>query len=76
MQQEQWKMMQEAGANPLGGCLPLILQMVIFIGLYQVIMLVLAVNPLQMISFASTCKAPFRRSFRSAGCAFVIARAA
>ena len=51
-QEEQLKLMREAGVNPFGGCLPLIIQMVIFIGLYNVITLVLAVNPLQMLNLA------------------------
>jgi YidC/Oxa1 family membrane protein insertase len=65
MQQEQWKMMQEAGANPLGGCLPLILQMVVFIGLYQVIILVLAVNPLQMLNLAKHLQGPLSQGVAS-----------
>ena len=52
LQQEQMKLYQEGGVNPLGGCLPLVLQFPIFIGLYQVILLVMAVSPLQMFNLA------------------------
>jgi YidC/Oxa1 family membrane protein insertase len=50
--QEQMALYKEAGVNPLGGCLPLLLQFPIFIGLYQVILLVMAVNPLQMLNLS------------------------
>jgi YidC/Oxa1 family membrane protein insertase len=53
LNKETMKLYQEAGINPLGGCLPLLLQFPIFIGLYQVIMLVMAVNPLQMLNLSS-----------------------
>jgi len=35
LSQETMKLYREEGVNPLGGCLPLLLQMPIFIGLYQ-----------------------------------------
>ncbi|MHC4713162.1 MAG: membrane protein insertase YidC [Planctomycetota bacterium] len=37
--QEQMKLMKEHGANPLGGCLPLFIQMPIFFSLYRSLML-------------------------------------
>ncbi len=37
--QEQMKLMKEHGANPLGGCLPLLIQMPIFFALYRSLML-------------------------------------
>jgi YidC/Oxa1 family membrane protein insertase len=37
MNQEVMKLYQEAGANPLSGCLPLLVQMPIFIGLFRVL---------------------------------------
>ncbi|TDC46926.1 membrane protein insertase YidC [Actinomadura sp. KC345] len=37
MNQEVMKLYQENGANPLAGCLPLLVQMPIFIGLFQVL---------------------------------------
>ena len=36
--QEQMKLMREAGANPLGGCLPILIQMPIFFALYRSLM--------------------------------------
>lgn len=36
--QEQMKLYREHGVNPLGGCLPLLIQMPILIGLYRAIM--------------------------------------
>jgi YidC/Oxa1 family membrane protein insertase len=47
--QEQMRMYQEAGVNPLGGCLPTLIQFPIIIGLYQSITLALGASPLQMI---------------------------
>jgi YidC/Oxa1 family membrane protein insertase len=35
--QEQMRLYREYGVNPLGGCLPLLIQFPIFIGLYQAI---------------------------------------
>ncbi len=52
LNQETMALYKEAGINPLGGCLPLIIQFPIFIGLYQVILLVMAVNPLQMLNLS------------------------
>ena len=43
---------KEAGANPLGGCLPTLIQLPIMIGLYQSIMRALASTPLQLIDLA------------------------
>jgi YidC/Oxa1 family membrane protein insertase len=37
MNQEVMKLYQENGANPLAGCLPLLVQMPVFIGLFQVL---------------------------------------
>lgn len=37
MQQEMMKMYKDEGANPLGGCLPMLLQFPIFIALYYVL---------------------------------------
>lgn len=52
LNQETMQLYKEAGVNPLGGCLPLLLQFPVFIGLYQVILLVMAVNPLQMLNLS------------------------
>ena len=52
LNKETMKLYQEAGINPLGGCLPMLLQFPVFIGLYQVIMLVMAINPLQLFNLS------------------------
>ncbi len=52
MQQEQMKLYQEMGINPLGSCLPLLIQFPIIIGLYQAIIRALAITPLQMVDFS------------------------
>lgn len=59
LNQETMALYKEAGINPLGGCLPLLLQFPVFIGLYQVIMLVMAVNPLQMLDLSRHLQGPF-----------------
>ena len=48
LQEEQMKLYQEMGINPLGSCLPTLIQFPIIIGLYQSIIRALAVTPLQM----------------------------
>ena len=48
LQEEQMKLYQEMGVNPLGSCLPTLIQFPIIIGLYQSIIRALAVTPLQM----------------------------
>ncbi len=48
LQQEQMKLYQEMGINPLSSCLPMLIQFPIIIGLYQAIIRVLAVTPLQL----------------------------
>ncbi len=47
--QEQMKLYQEAGINPLGGCLPLLIQLPLLYGLWQAIVRTLAVNPLELL---------------------------
>jgi YidC/Oxa1 family membrane protein insertase len=49
LQQEQMKLYQEMGINPLGSCLPLLLQFPIIIGLYQAIIRVLGGTPVQLL---------------------------
>ena len=44
MSQEQMKLYQEAGVNPLSGCLPLLVQMPILFGLYSAIVTPWATN--------------------------------
>ncbi len=47
--QEQMKLYREAGMNPLGGCLPLLIQLPLLYGLWQAIMRTLAVSPLDLV---------------------------
>jgi YidC/Oxa1 family membrane protein insertase len=46
------KLLQSAGANPLGGCLPTLIQLPILIGLYQAIGNVIPSTPLQLFSLS------------------------
>jgi len=50
--QEQMKLYQEMGVNPLGSCLPLIIQFPIMIGLYQAIALAMASAPVQLLNLS------------------------
>jgi len=50
--QEQMKLWKEAGINPMGGCLPLLIQLPIMIGLYQAIMYCVPTTPLQLFQFS------------------------
>jgi YidC/Oxa1 family membrane protein insertase len=52
LQQEQARLFQQKGINPLGSCLPLLIQFPIIIGLYQAISKVLATAPLQLTDLA------------------------
>ncbi len=52
MQQEQMKLYQEMGINPLAPCLPTLIQFPIIIGLYQAIIQALAVTPVQLINLS------------------------
>ena len=47
--QEQMKLYKELGVNPLAGCLPLLIQFPIIIGLYQTITQAMANTPLDML---------------------------
>lgn len=51
-QEELLKLYQEAGVNPFSGCLPLIIQFPIIIGLYQSIIRALADAPLQLFELS------------------------
>jgi YidC/Oxa1 family membrane protein insertase len=53
LQQEQMKLYQEMGINPLGSCLPTVIQFPIIIGLYQAIIRALAVTPVQLLDLSS-----------------------
>jgi YidC/Oxa1 family membrane protein insertase len=50
--QEQMRMYREYGVNPMGGCLPTLIQFPVLIGLYQSISRVLATSPLQLVDLA------------------------
>ena len=52
LQQETMKLYQEKGINPMGGCLPMLVQFPIWIGLYQSIIQMLTDNPLQYLKLA------------------------
>ncbi|MBI1278555.1 MAG: membrane protein insertase YidC [Anaerolineaceae bacterium] len=52
LSQEQMKLYREYGVNPVGGCLPLIIQLPIWIGLYQAISHALAATPLQLLDLS------------------------
>ncbi len=49
LQEETMKLYQEAGINPLSGCLPLVIQLPIIFGLYQAFRVALADAPLQLL---------------------------
>jgi YidC/Oxa1 family membrane protein insertase len=50
IQQEQAKLIQELGVNPLASCLPLLVQFPVIIGLYQAITATMAQAPVQLLS--------------------------
>jgi YidC/Oxa1 family membrane protein insertase len=47
--QEQMRLYQEKGINPLGSCLPTVIQFPIIIGLYQAVIRALSVTPVQLL---------------------------
>ena len=51
LSQEQMKLYKEFGVNPLGSCLPTVVQFPIIIGLYQAVISALAATPLQLVEF-------------------------
>ena len=51
--QAQMELYKEAGVNPLGGCLPMLIQFPIWIGLYQSIARVVGGGPLQLVDLAT-----------------------
>jgi YidC/Oxa1 family membrane protein insertase len=50
--QEQMNLYKEMGINPLGSCLPLLIQFPIMIGLYQAIALAMASAPVQLLNLS------------------------
>jgi YidC/Oxa1 family membrane protein insertase len=61
--QEQMRLYREYGVNPLGGCLPLLIQFPIFIALYQAILHSLAANPLQLLDLSGRLLIPGLSSY-------------
>lgn len=53
LSREQMKLYQEKGVNPLGSCLPMLIQFPIIIGLYQAIIRALAVTPANLLDLSS-----------------------
>jgi len=53
LQQEQMKLYQEMGVNPLSSCLPTVIQFPIIIGLYQAIIRALSVSPIQLLDLST-----------------------
>jgi YidC/Oxa1 family membrane protein insertase len=56
--QEQMALYREAGINPLGGCLPLLVQLPILIAVYQAIIHALAGTPFQLIDLSGRLLLP------------------
>jgi YidC/Oxa1 family membrane protein insertase len=56
--QEQMKLFQEEGINPVAGCLPMFIQIPIFLGLYQAIIYALAATPLQLMDMSGRLLIP------------------
>ncbi len=50
--QEQMKLYQEGGMNPVSGCLPSLIQLPLMIGLYQGIIRVLAATPISLLDLS------------------------
>ncbi len=56
--QEQMKLYQEVGMNPMGGCLPLLIQLPLLFALYQSIIRVLAVSPMELLRLSQNIYLP------------------
>ncbi|MBZ0299208.1 MAG: YidC/Oxa1 family membrane protein insertase [Anaerolineae bacterium] len=56
--QEQMDLYKQHGVNPFGGCLPLVIQFPILIGLYQAIIHTLAATPFQLIDLSGRLLVP------------------
>ncbi|MBN1679201.1 MAG: membrane protein insertase YidC [Anaerolineae bacterium] len=50
--QAQWELYREYGVNPMAGCLTLLIQFPILIGLYRAIVVTLAATPLQLLDLS------------------------
>ena len=58
MSQAQMKLYRENKVNPVGGCLPLVVQFPILIGLYQAIFFALAATPFQLVDLSERLLIP------------------
>lgn len=56
--QAQMELYKEAGINPFGGCLPMLIQFPIFIALYQAIFFALAATPFQLVDLSGRLLIP------------------
>lgn len=50
--QEQWELYRKHGVSPFAGCLPLLIQLPIMIGLYRAIVATLAATPTQLLDLS------------------------
>jgi len=58
LSQAQMQLYRENGVNPVGGCLPMLIQFPILIGLYQAIFYVLAATPFQLVDLSERLLIP------------------
>lgn len=58
MSQAQMQLYREYGVNPLAGCLPLLIQFPVLIGLYRAIVATLAATPLQLLDLSGRVWVP------------------
>jgi YidC/Oxa1 family membrane protein insertase len=58
MAEAQMALYRQHGISPLGGCLPLLIQLPILIALYQAIILALAANPIQLLDLSGRLIVP------------------
>lgn len=58
LSREQMALYREAGINPLGGCLPLLVQFPILIGLYQALTQSLAASPMELMKLSQAIYHP------------------
>jgi YidC/Oxa1 family membrane protein insertase len=65
MAQEQMKLYKEAGASPFSGCLPMLVQFPIWIGLYQSIIQALGHQPLQLLGLSQNMYTALRQLISS-----------
>lgn len=50
--QEQWALYRKHGVSPFAGCLPLLIQLPIMLGLYRAIVATLAATPMQLLDLS------------------------